>query len=147
MFHKNKNYSIFQMSYEKTIFKMKVRLFGHLSEKTCLSAHYMPTTTLNGRGYTKKGTWILIKGIVYARWYISLLGLPTTKWVTSQQFSFFTVLVAGSLKCQQGWFSLSQLGLQLTFLLLSSHMVLPLYMLTPSVSLCESKFSLPVGLD
>lgn len=47
------------MSFEKIIFKMKVRPFGHLSEKTCLRAHYMPTTTLNGRGYTRKGECLL----------------------------------------------------------------------------------------
>lgn len=64
------------MFYEKTIFKIKVKPFGHLSEKNCLNAYHMPTTILSGRGYTKESERMLIKGIVHARWYISLLGLP-----------------------------------------------------------------------
>ena len=63
------------MFYEKTIFKINVKSFGHLSEKTCLSAYYMPPAILSGRGYTREGERILIKGKVHARWYISLLGL------------------------------------------------------------------------
>ena len=48
-------------------FKMKVRIFDHLSGMIYLCVYYAPIDILKGRGYIKEGGRITIKGMVHAK--------------------------------------------------------------------------------